>query len=413
MKRSGMIALGATSIVARSGAKAPEGGTFALAGGKIYPSPNAAPIEDGLVLIRHGKIADVGPRAQISIPPGTQTLDCSGLTLVAGFWNSHVHFFERKWANAAEIPAPELARQLEEFLTRYGFTSAFDLSSLFENTHRLRERIESGDVPGPRIRSTGEGIVPPGAVPPDIVGALMGLMKVPMHEVSDDAQATAAVQRLVRQGVDAIKLFASGARGPALSNTAMQAAVREAHRSAKLVFVHPSNTTDVLAATEAGVDIVAHTTPSSGAWDAALLAAMARRRVALIPTLWLWKYYARHDRASSQDKTLDAELTQLRDFVAAGGTVLFGTDLGAVDPDPGEEYALMSQAGMSFSQILGSLTTVPAERFGESSRLGRLAKGFQADLVLLEGDPAKNLGALTAVRYTVRDGKIIYRARPR
>ena len=154
-----------------------EGGYSALLGPTIYQDPTAGPIHDGLVLIREGKIQEVGPRARINIPPGAQTLDCSGLTLVAAYWNSHVHFFERKWANAAEIPAAELSRQLQDFLTRYGFTSAFDLSSCWENTRRLRERIESGEVSGPRIRSTGEGILPHGATPPDIVGAMMGLMK--------------------------------------------------------------------------------------------------------------------------------------------------------------------------------------------------------------------------------------------
>jgi len=101
----------------------------------------------------------------------------------------------------------------------------------------------------------------------------------------------------------------------------------------------------------------------------------------------------------------------LRAWIAEEGEVLFGTDLGAVDPDPSEEYALMSQAGMTFSQILASLTTVPAEKLGAASELGRVAKGFKADLVLLQDDPAKDLRALTAVQYTLRDGKIIYSGR--
>jgi imidazolonepropionase-like amidohydrolase len=71
----------------------------------------------------------------------------------------------------------------------------------------------------------------------------------------------------------------------------------------------------------------------------------------------------------------------------------------------------MAQAGMSFRQILASLTIAPAERFGQSNRLGRVAVGFQADLVVLKEDPAKNLSALTNVLYTLRDGKIIYRAK--
>jgi imidazolonepropionase-like amidohydrolase len=101
---------------------------------------------------------------------------------------------------------------------------------------------------------------------------------------------------------------------------------------------------------------------------------------------------------------------QLRAWVAAGGTVLFGTDVGAADYDPGEEYALMVQAGMSFRQILAALTTAPAERFGDAKHLGRVAAGFQADLVVLKGDPARNIRALATVQYTVRGGKIIYRA---
>ena len=146
-----------------------------------------------------------------------------------------------------------------------------------------------------------------------------------------------------------------------------------------------------------GVDVIAHTTPRSGGWDESILMAMKGRRVAVTPTLTLWKYYTRHDRISIQEQTTNTAVAQLRAWIAAGGEVLFGTDLGAVDYDPGEEYALMRAAGMTFRQILASLTTAPAGRFGESKRLGRIAAGFDADLVVLRGDPAKNIAALTAV----------------
>jgi imidazolonepropionase-like amidohydrolase len=79
-----------------------------------------------------------------------------------------------------------------------------------------------------------------------------------------------------------------------------------------------------------------------------------------------------------------------------------------VDPDPTEEYTLMTQAGMNFQEILASLTIGPAERFGESHRLGRIAPGFQADLVVLRGDPSRDIETLAAVEYTLRDGRIIY-----
>src|ERR1700686_3838445 len=113
---------------------------LALAGGTIYIGPTEEPIRDGVVLIHGGTIAAVGSSAHVQLPRAARTLDCSGLTITAGFWNSHVHFFERKWANAAAIPPPELSRQLQDTFTRYGFTSVFDLSSPWENTRRIRDR---------------------------------------------------------------------------------------------------------------------------------------------------------------------------------------------------------------------------------------------------------------------------------
>jgi imidazolonepropionase-like amidohydrolase len=380
---------------------------WALAGGTVYVSPADGPLQDGAVLIRNGKIAAVGFRDVV--PRDAPSLDCAGLTITAGFRNSYVHFFERKWADAGNIPAPELERQLQDMLTRYGFTGVFDLSSKWENTRRLHDRIESGEVRGPRIRSTGEGLLPanPG-LPPEAVLNVMGLMPARLPEVADAAQAAEAAGKLLDQGVDAIKLFASSPSGASLSESTMEAAVYEAHRRGKPVFVHPNSATDVLAAVRAGVDIIAHTTPRSGPWDAALIMAMKQCGAALIPTLQLWKYFTRHDRLSVQQPLVAAAIGQLRAWLAAGGTVLFGTDLGAVEYDPGDEYALMAEAGMSFRQILASLTTAPADRFGDPP--GRIAVGLPADLVVFRGDASKDIRALTAVRYTIRRGAIIYQA---
>ena len=368
--------------------------SLALVGGTIYVSPTEEPVRNGVVLVEVDTIAAVGSRTSVKVPQAAQTLDCSGLTITAGFWNSHVHFFERKWADAAAIPADELGRQLEDTFSRYGFTSVFDLSSLWENTRRIRERIESGETPGPRIRSTGEGLVSPGVMPSEQVLNTMGVMKTPLPEISDAVQAASAAKRLLNEGVDGIKVFAPFAEG------AVEAAVAEARRADKPVFVHVNTGADVLAAARAGVDVIAHTTPRSGPWDETILAAMRDAGVALTPTLTVWKNFLRHDRISIQKQTVDMAVGQLRAWIAAGGTVLFGTDLGAVDYDPSDEYLLMEEAGMSFSQVLASLTTAPAQRFGESKRLGRVAPGFQADLVAFR--------SLADVQYTLRAGKIIY-----
>jgi len=415
-----LLALAVATAVSRWSAEAgaprtggervrPMTDTVALVGGTVWASPDAAPLADAVVLIRDGRISAVGPAGELEVPEGARTIDCSRATILAGFWNSHVHFFERKWANAAEAPAPELARQLEDMLTRYGFTSAFDTGSPFENTRALRARIESGEIPGPRIRSTGEALIARGATPPDLVFRVMGSMVFGAPEISEAAEAAAAAQRLLDAGVDAIKVHLQPPPPPqpGLSPDAIAAAVGAAHRAGRPAFVHPDTGADVAAALRAGVDVIAHTTPRSGAWGPEVLGRI-HARAALTPTLTLWSRFLRHDRVSVQEQMVMTAIGQLRAWIGAGGTVLFGTDLGAVDYDPGEEYAAMTRAGMGFSDLLASLTVAPAERFGEADRLGRVAAGLRADLVVLDGDPSADLAALTEVRYTLRDGKVIY-----
>jgi imidazolonepropionase-like amidohydrolase len=99
-------------------------------------------------------------------------------------------------------------------------------------------------------------------------------------------------------------------------------------------------------------------------------------------------------------------------FSRAGGQVLFGTDVGYIQQfDTSEEFKWMSRGGMSFQAILASLTTNPAERFGYARHSGRIARGFDADLVVLGADPAKDVSAFSKVRYTIRGGEVIFTAK--
>jgi len=405
-----LAALLALSAVAPAQTRA-----LALVGGTIYADPAAPPLRNGVVLIRDGTIAAVGTRGAVQIPNGAETIDCSGLTITAGFWNSHVHFTERKWANAARVGAPELASQLQGMLTRYGFTSVFDTGSMWENTKRIRDRIESGEVAGPRIRSTGEILEPPGGTPPDLVLDITGAMHVKLPEVAGAADARAAARALLDAGVDGIKLYAQTWAPPivVMPPDAVRGAVDEAHRRGKLAFAHPSNRDGLLNAVRGGVDILVHTTPQMGPWNDALVDEMIAARVTLIPTLKLWRYELRHDRESIRDQFAGVGVGQLRAWRQRRGVVIFGTDVGYMnDYDPTDEYLLMKEAGMTSRDILASLTTAPAERFGASSRAGRVAAGLDADLVVLAADPAADVRAFAAVRHTIRGGRVIYSAPP-
>ncbi|MGE5645526.1 MAG: amidohydrolase family protein [Acidobacteriota bacterium] len=377
---------------------------LALAGGTVYPDPASPPIRDGVVLIEGGKITAAGPRAGVRVPPGARVLDCSGMTVTAGFWNSHVHFMERKWQDAARIPAPELAAQLEAMLTRYGFTSVFDTGSPFENTRAIRARVESGQVAGPRIRTTGEIVLPKGGAFLKPVVMAMGGMLWDAPEVSDAQQASAVANKLLDEGVDGIKIYAATWLPPVLTipPDAVKALVAAAHGRGKPALAHPSNRQGLENSVDAGVDVLVHTAPQAGIWDTALLARMKSKRIAVIPTLKLWKYELRHDRDSVAAEFLQAGIAQLRAWNGAGGEVLFGTDVGYMgDYDTRDEYAFMREAGMSFRQILAALTTAPAARFGDAARLGRIAPGYTADITVFRGEDFAN------VAYTLRDGRVI------
>jgi imidazolonepropionase-like amidohydrolase len=388
--------------------------TWSLVGGTIYISPTEAPIVNGVVLIKGGKIAAVGQRSSVTLPPGVKVLDCSGLTITAGFWNNHVHFIQRKWANVSTIPAPELTGQLQDMLTRYGFTSVFDTGSKWENTRRLRERIESGEIAGPRIHSTGEIIFAKGGAPEQRILDVVGTMRIQFPEVSSAAEAGAAARKLLEEGVDGIKVYATSLGQPpaVLSEAEIAAAAHEAHRRGKLVLAHPHTREGLLNAVDGGADIIVHTIPNAGVLDDSMLVPMKKAGVSVVPTLKLWRHELRNDRTSQREQFVASGVAQLRTWVASRGVVLFGTDVGYMDDyDTSEEFALMGEAGMSFRQILASLTTTPAERFGESTRLGRIAPGFMADIVVLDEDPSKDVRAFASVRYTVREGRLIYEAK--
>jgi imidazolonepropionase-like amidohydrolase len=198
-----------------------------------------------------------------------------------------------------------------------------------------------------------------------------------------------------------------------LPQSAIEAAAHEAHLRRKPVFAHPQTRAGLMAAVQGGADILAHSIPNAGPLDDATITLMKNAHIAIIPTLKLWAYELQNDLTSQREQFVQAGVDEVRAWVAAGGTVLFGTDVGYMhDYDTTEEYELMARSGMNAGQILASLTTAPAERFGDGKRLGRIAPGFAADLVVLDKDPSADVRAFAAVRYTIRDGKVIYKADP-
>ncbi len=383
--------------------------SLALTGAKIYTEPSAKPIPSGVVLIRNGKIVAVGDSKKIKIPKDSRVLDCKGLTLTAGFWNSHVHFTEEKWQNAAQLPAERIAQQMQEMLTRYGFAHVLDTGSVPENTLALRRRIEKENIAAPAIRQAGGSFVARDGTP-----FYLDPLKLP--ELSTPEQATKMVNQVLALGLEGIKIFAaSPKRGKppiVMPLDIAKAVVAAAHAQGKFVVAHPTNNAGVEVVIGAGVDILAHTTPDGGeVWNEEMVKRLKAHRVALIPTLRLWRFELERFGASAEvtTKFINTALQQLGAYSQAGGEILFGTDVGYMSIySTADEYELMNKAGMSFGQILTALTTAPATRFGASQQTGKIAVGMDADIVVLAADPAVDVKALANVRYTLRQGKIIY-----
>jgi imidazolonepropionase-like amidohydrolase len=383
-----------------------------LRGAKIYPSPTDPPTENASVLVHDGKIVAVGSDKSIKIPAGATVLECKGLVVTAGFWNSHVHILDPRLLHVRDSSAQELNGQLDRMFNAWGFTTVFDISSILENTLALRRRIESGELRGPRLLTVGEPIW---TIEPVYVRDFLKENRIQIPNCDSPQKAIALVRAHRAKGADGIKLFTGSYQGMGkvaiLPLPIAQAAVDEAHRRKLPVFAHPQDVDGTNVAIESGVDVLAHTIPQSPPWTADFIARLKRANIALIPTLGLFDFEARKDQSSAEEREgwISKMVAELRAYSAAGGDILFGTDIGYTDQyDTSLEFTLMSKAGMTSQQILASLTTNPARKFGYANRTGRIAKGLDADLVVLAADPAKDPTAFSRVRYTIRNGHITH-----
>jgi imidazolonepropionase-like amidohydrolase len=420
MRRSVAViaALVAAGCTTQPPAGAPlQDGAWVLAGTRIYTAPDAPPIDDGIVLIEGGRIANVAPAAAIQLPAGLPTSRCSGGVVVAGFQNSHVHFTQPEFQGAASAPAETLSEVLAKMLGRYGVTTAVEIAAAdVKNTVALSGRIERGEVRGPSLMTVGMALYPPDGIP-FYLADLPAEVRARLPQPADPESARGVVRSNFEHGAQGTKIFIVTPvklgllkRMPA---GIAKAAVEETHARGGFVFAHPTDIDGVRAAAAAGVDVLAHTTldPPKAVWDDALIRELIDRNIAVTPTLKLWPYELAKAKLPDhiRDLALGDAIDSLRAFAAAGGQVLFGTDVGYMtDYDPSDEYVLLARAGLTPMHILASLTTTPAARWKQSERRGKVAAGMDADLVVLDADPAADVRNFARVKCTFRDGRAIY-----
>jgi imidazolonepropionase-like amidohydrolase len=153
-----------------------------------------------------------------------------------------------------------------------------------------------------------------------------------------------------------------------------------------------------------GVDVLAHAPSEPAGVDAALLQSLVDKHMAMVPTLKMFATTASKDPAF-----LNPIYTEVRQFHADGGQLIFGTDVGYMtEYSTEDEFRALEQSGLNAMDILRMLTTAPSERFGVTDRNGTIAVGKLADLVILSADPASEVANFAKVQTTVRSGRVIY-----
>ncbi|MGE0812307.1 MAG: amidohydrolase family protein [Vicinamibacterales bacterium] len=371
-------------------------------------------VPDAVVVVDGGRVRAVG-QGDGAVPPGATVVDLRPYVGLPGLIDAHTHityYWDRapgtRPRGQRRLPAVTvfLAQDNARRTLETGVTTVRDLNAGNDMDLAMRELTASGAMVGPRIFASGPGLSARAGAPPD------------------PAAMAKLVDARVAAGVDWIKVFGSRGSFEVVDGTQtvtfeeMKAVVDAAHAQGKKVAIHSYGPSGVADAVRAGADSVEH----GADVDPATLAEMKRRGVVWVPTVDHNRYYV--DAKDEYGFEPEAE-GKLRDYiqrnlasvkaaVSLGVPMAMGSD--AVYSMFGQntrELGWFVQAGMTPAQALETATIIPAAMLGMGDRLGRVAPGYLADLVAVDGDPLTRIDVLfTGVRWVMKDGRVVVDRRP-
>jgi len=341
--------------------------------GTLIDGTGAGPLPDAALVIQGDRIVAVGPSAKVSIPTGARILELPQATILPGFINTHVH-------NAYN------ARNLQIW-AQAGVTTVRDLGHrLGRRYFAMRERL-GGHPQNARLIAAGPLVTVPDGYP--IAGN-----NFPSLTVTSPEDARKKIEQLIDEGADVIKITLTSGRAPSLSSQEAAAIVETAHERGIPVSAHATTAKDLRRALDAGVDDVAHIAVDRV--SNTVIRQMVEAEVSWVPT-----FEPLENRG--QDN--------LRRFVQAGGRVALGNDGGYLPGIevgmPMREIQAMRDAGMTPMQIIVAATRDAAYACRRADLLGTLEAGKVADILVVNGDPLRNLDALRDVQLVMHDGVII------
>jgi imidazolonepropionase-like amidohydrolase len=381
-------------------------------------------LSDQALLIEDGKIVSVGPASQIKPPADAARIDLPSATVLPGLIDAHTHLtmdpkfgYERL---AISIPRETLIGAKNARLTlNAGFTTVRNVGASGYSDVALRDAINAGDVPGPRLLVSGP--------PLSITGGHCDNDMLPFeyHAVADGvADGIAAVQHKVREnikyGSDLIKVCATGGvlslgDNPQASQYTleeMEAIVADAHRLGRKVAAHAHGAEGIRWAAEAGVDSIEH-----GSYiDDAGIALMKEHGTYLVPTLYLGDWMFQNMDQTHMPPPLMAKAREVIPMArkniahafASGVKVAFGTDA-AVYPHGlnAHEFGVMVKLGLTPLQAIQAATVNAADLLGWSGKVGSLEPGAWADIVAVDGDPLQDVTTIEKVKFVMKGGEVV------
>jgi imidazolonepropionase-like amidohydrolase len=395
-----------------------------LHGARLLDVKNGRMLKPGEVLVEGDRIAEVG--SAVKHPAGAEVIDLGDRTLLPGLIDAHVHLFLHPGAEDLQTVQESVPQRTIQALLAArddlmaGFTAERDMGTEGAGSAdtAVRNAIDEGLVPGPRLRISGNAI--------NILGGHEDAIKFnPEQHVLPNAtyannkdELVAAMRQQFKEGADFIKIYETGedtvtagkfATVYQYTEAELGAAVQEAARVGKRVAVHATGEPGTLFAAQAGVASIDHANQLSDE----TMRLMREKQIFAVPTFTIFEYFAQHAetpaQAGREREMLDLHRQEFRKQIAAGVPMAVGSDVG---PFPhgtqAREFVLMVKYGMAPLAVMQADMLNGSKLLGWDGQIGALEPGYLADVIAVSGDPLQDIGVLGSVSFVMKGG-VVYK----